>query len=129
MPCPPAIKANKPALVKPLPAGAEKGVACGARAAERRLAAQAVTLHQAAIDLAVRVGRIEGPGAGLHGLQRIALAPGVAAQQEADLAALVHGGLAALLALVLVAHVGAALRHHYVKGDTVLTRMLPWKTP
>src|SRR6267143_7162550 len=47
----------------------------------------------------------------------------------ADLAALVHGGLAALLALVLVAHVGAALRHHYVKRDTVLTRMLPWKTP
>jgi cytochrome b561 len=46
----------------------------------------------------------------------------------AEFAALVHGGLFALLALVLVAHVGAALRHHYVKRDTVLTRMLPWRT-
>src|SRR6267143_1555725 len=57
--------------------------------------------------------------------------PAIVAPDErtADLAALVHGGLAALLALVLVAHVGAALRHHYVKRDTVLTRMLPWKTP
>jgi cytochrome b561 len=46
----------------------------------------------------------------------------------AEFAALVHGGLFALLALVLVAHIGAALRHHYVKRDTVLTRMLPWRT-
>jgi cytochrome b561 len=44
----------------------------------------------------------------------------------ADLFATVHGWLVTLLALVLVAHVGAALRHHYVKKDTVLTRMLPW---
>jgi cytochrome b561 len=29
---------------------------------------------------------------------------------------------------VLTAHIGAALRHHYVKKDTVLTRMLPWST-
>src|SRR5882762_518714 len=57
--------------------------------------------------------------------------PAIVAPDErtADLAGLVHGGLAALLALVLVAHVGAALRHHYVKRDTVLTRMLPGKTP
>jgi cytochrome b561 len=49
----------------------------------------------------------------------------------ADLAALVHGGLFALLALVLVAHIGAALRHHFVQRNTVLTRMLPgtWRTP
>ena len=46
----------------------------------------------------------------------------------ADLAALVHGGLFALLALVLVAHIGAALRHHFVKRNTVLIRMLPWRT-
>jgi len=46
----------------------------------------------------------------------------------ADLAALVHGGLFALLALVLVAHIGAALRHHFVKRNTVLVRMLPWRT-
>ena len=43
----------------------------------------------------------------------------------ADGVALVHGGLAALLALVLVAHIGAALRHHFVKRNTVLIRMLP----
>lgn len=49
----------------------------------------------------------------------------------ADLVALVHGGLVALLALVLVAHIGAALRHHFVKRNTVLVRMLPgkWRTP
>jgi len=46
-------------------------------------------------------------------------------KSTADLVALVHGGLAALLALVLVAHIGAALRHHFVKRNTVLTRMLP----
>jgi len=36
--------------------------------------------------------------------------------------------LVTLLAVVLAAHVGAALRHHYVKKDTVLARMLPWST-
>jgi cytochrome b561 len=30
--------------------------------------------------------------------------------------------------VVLVAHIGAALRHHYVRKDTVLSRMLPWST-
>ena len=43
----------------------------------------------------------------------------------ADLAARVHGGLFALLALLLVAHIGAALRHHFVKRNSVLLRMLP----
>jgi cytochrome b561 len=46
----------------------------------------------------------------------------------ADLFASVHGWLVTLLAVVLFAHIGAALRHHYVKRDTVLSRMLPWKT-
>jgi cytochrome b561 len=46
----------------------------------------------------------------------------------ADLFATIHAWLVTLLALVLVAHVGAALRHHYVKKDTVLSRMLPWST-
>ena len=46
----------------------------------------------------------------------------------ADLFASVHGWFVALLAAVLFAHIGAALRHHYVKRDTVLSRMLPWKT-
>src|SRR5207247_10902281 len=59
--------------------------------------------------------------------------PAIVAPDEptADLVAWVHGGLAALLALVLVAHIGAALRHHFVKRDTVLERMLPgaWRAP
>ena len=52
-------------------------------------------------------------------------------KSTADLVALVHRGLAALLALVLVAHIGAALRHHFVKRNTVLIRMLPgaWRAP
>jgi len=42
----------------------------------------------------------------------------------------VHLGLIVLLALVLVVHIGAALRHHFVKRNTVLVRMLPerWLT-
>ncbi len=53
--------------------------------------------------------------------------PAIVAPDEAlaDLVALVHRGLFVLLALVLVAHVGAALRHHFVTRDTVLKRMLP----
>jgi cytochrome b561 len=54
--------------------------------------------------------------------------PAITAPDKAveDLFATVHGWLVTLLALVLVAHIAAALRHHYVKKDTVLTRMLPW---
>jgi len=43
----------------------------------------------------------------------------------ADFFASVHGVLAATLAALLVAHVGAALRHHFVKRNAVLARMLP----
>jgi cytochrome b561 len=43
----------------------------------------------------------------------------------ADLFTLVHRGLFVLLALVLAAHIGAALRHHFVKRNEVLRRMLP----
>ena len=49
-------------------------------------------------------------------------------QAVADAFALVHRWLFALLALVLVAHIGAALRHHFVLRDNVLARMLPWRT-
>ncbi len=35
-----------------------------------------------------------------------------------------HGSLAAALALVVLAHVGAALRHHYIRRDGVLRRMI-----
>jgi len=42
-----------------------------------------------------------------------------------DLAANVHGALGIALIVLLVIHVGAALRHHYIKRDDVLVRMLP----
>ena len=43
----------------------------------------------------------------------------------ADATALVHLALFIVLALLLVVHIGAALRHHFVKRNNVLTRMLP----
>jgi cytochrome b561 len=43
----------------------------------------------------------------------------------ADLAALAHRSLFVLLSAVLIAHIGAALRHHFVKRNDVLARMLP----
>ena len=40
-----------------------------------------------------------------------------------------HLVLAVTLALLLIVHVAAALRHHYVKRDRVLMRMLPsWRS-
>src|SRR5258705_6167056 len=53
--------------------------------------------------------------------------PAIVAPDEptADLFGLVHGGLFTLLTLVLVAHTGAALRHHFLQRNTVLIRMLP----
>jgi cytochrome b561 len=37
----------------------------------------------------------------------------------------VHWGLNMLLAALVVGHVGAALKHHFIVKDNVLTRMLP----
>lgn len=45
----------------------------------------------------------------------------------AGLAATAHMVVGILLVLLLVAHIGAALRHHFVKHDEVLVRMLPRK--
>lgn len=42
------------------------------------------------------------------------------------LAKLAHFSLFTLLAALLLVHVGAALRHHYVKRNDVLARMLPF---
>lgn len=46
-------------------------------------------------------------------------------QYLAEVVAGVHGALGIALIALLVIHVGAALRHHYVKRDDVLVRMLP----
>ena len=46
-------------------------------------------------------------------------------KHTAELAALVHFLLGVAFAALLVVHVAAALRHHFVKRDEVLVRMLP----
>jgi cytochrome b561 len=37
----------------------------------------------------------------------------------------IHGGLNLVLGVMLLAHVGAALKHHWVDRDDILKRMLP----
>lgn len=45
-------------------------------------------------------------------------------KETADFAARAHLALFVVLAVLLVVHIGAALRHHFVTHDDVLTRML-----
>ena len=54
--------------------------------------------------------------------------PGIAAKDDAlrHFSHAVHEYLFWLLVLVLVGHVGAALKHHVFDGDDVLRRMLPF---
>ena len=40
-----------------------------------------------------------------------------------------HGITAFVLLCLLGMHVGAALFHHFIRGDGVLVRMVPWLTP
>jgi cytochrome b561 len=47
------------------------------------------------------------------------------AEGTADVAKLAHLALFVALLAMLVVHIGAALRHHYVKRNDVLARMLP----
>ncbi|WP_205421369.1 cytochrome b [Dechloromonas sp. HYN0024] len=42
-----------------------------------------------------------------------------------DLLATIHESLNLLLIAVLVGHIGAALKHHFIDKDDILTRMLP----
>ena len=42
-----------------------------------------------------------------------------------DLLALVHKSLNLLFIAVLAGHIGAALKHHFIDRDDILTRMLP----
>jgi cytochrome b561 len=47
----------------------------------------------------------------------------------AEFASLAHFSLSIGFTVLLVLHIGAALRHHFVKRNNVLTRMLPvWRT-
>jgi cytochrome b561 len=43
----------------------------------------------------------------------------------ADLFTLIHRSLFAMITVVLTVHIGAALWHHFVKGNNVMARMLP----
>lgn len=45
-----------------------------------------------------------------------------------DLLQTVHVSLNLLLLVVVVGHVGAALKHHFIDRDDILTRMLPKRT-
>src|SRR5215510_16499931 len=53
--------------------------------------------------------------------------PAIVAPDEhlEDLAKLAHFSLLVALCLVLAVHIGAALRHHFIKRNDVLLRMLP----
>ena len=48
-------------------------------------------------------------------------------EQMHELAETVHGTLVWLFLALIVAHTAAALRHHFILHDRVLTRMLPWR--
>jgi cytochrome b561 len=49
-------------------------------------------------------------------------------QELGDLLQTVHLSLNLLLVAVLAGHIGAALKHHFIDRDDVLTRMLPART-
>jgi cytochrome b561 len=47
-------------------------------------------------------------------------------KETAEFAKHVHHAFAFLLVPLLIAHIGAALRHHYVRRNDILRRMLPF---
>lgn len=49
--------------------------------------------------------------------------------EQGDLLAGVHGNLNLLLAVLVLAHAGAALKHHFIDRDGVLRRMVPFLSP
>jgi cytochrome b561 len=53
--------------------------------------------------------------------------PSIVAPDERleELAKLVHFSLLVALCLVVAVHIGAALRHHFIKRNGILVRMLP----
>jgi len=47
-------------------------------------------------------------------------------QQAAAISLNIHGAMALTLIFLLVLHVAAALKHHFLQHDGILARMLPW---
>ncbi len=97
---------------------------------ERRAALAAHRALYVLLVLAMLAGWLYASAAGLSvnwfGLLRI---PDLVSR-DAGLAALfkgLHKGLVATLALVLIAHIGAAARHAFVLRDRIVRRMLPEK--
>lgn len=97
---------------------------------ERRAAAATHWLLYVLLVLAPLAGWFYASAAGLSvnwfGLFQV---PDLVANDRdlADLFKALHIGLVALIALLLVAHVGGALRHALVRRDGIMHRMLPWK--
>ena len=50
-------------------------------------------------------------------------------QELGNLLQIVHLSLNLLFVVVIVGHIGAALKHHFIDRDDVLTRMLPVRNP
>jgi cytochrome b561 len=50
-------------------------------------------------------------------------------QELGNLLQTVHLSLNLLFVAVIVGHIGAALKHHFIDRDDVLTRMLPVRNP
>lgn len=97
---------------------------------ERRVAVATHRLLYLLLVLAPLAGWLYASAAGLSvnwfGLFQV---PDLVAKdrQLAEFFKVLHVGLVALIALLLVAHVGGALRHAFVRRDGIMHRMLPWK--
>jgi len=96
---------------------------------ERRAATVTHWLLYAALVLAPLAGWLHASAAGLSinwfGLMQV---PDLL-QKDAEMSDLfrnLHRGCVALLALLVLGHVGAALRHVLVARDGIVHRMLPW---
>lgn len=97
---------------------------------ERRAALAAHWLIYLFLVLAPLAGWLHASAAGLSvnwfGFFRV---PDLVAKDSgiAELFKALHVGFVALLALLLIAHIGAALRHAILRRDGVMHRMLPWR--
>jgi cytochrome b561 len=95
---------------------------------ERRAAAAGHAALYLLVILMPLSGWIAGSAAGIpFRLFRLVPVPALVAPDRAvaDAAASAHVALLAVLALLLCVHIGAALRHHYLRRSDVLARMLP----
>jgi len=98
---------------------------------ERRMATTTHWLLYALLVMAPLAGWLHASAAGLSvnwfGLAQVPdLLPKT--PELSDLLKNLHRGCAALLALLVLVHVGGALRHAFAPRDCIVYRMLPWKS-